>query len=481
MKGRPDITVVDVDAGVVSVCVCRVAGGRVEVLRGGVFEPAEGESPEACVERALGAAGAGGRVIVSIPRREVVLKRVELPGGDLSASERFDAVRLRVDDAAGDEPLAAAWAHADDGTSAVLAMMPAARLRERVALIGRGGGVARQAVVRTCGAAALVAGDGPTLVIALGARSTEIAVVSRGVPAVARAIDAGASIGQDAREQTDGLAARVAVEAKRTAMSARTIGGEPTSVVVLGEDAYADSVRSACELELGLPAGEGVGVVAWADDIKIEDRRALTALAGVALAAAGDSRIVDLLNPERAPDTRARGRQLALAAVLALVTIVGGGVVAGRASLASMRAELDRADDAYADAYAQLVRYRARDARVSHAEAWADADVDWVERFARVVEKLPARSEGALAEISGRADHAIAFEPGQNVYPGAWSWASRATVRVEGAARDRNVMLDVRRAFVDDPAFRVETRGPDADATFELTLTMDARSGGGQR
>lgn len=482
MTRSTPITVVELDGPHLAAVRGRARAGRVVIERAlRAIAPAEALPEELAgwVRDRLREGGLPrGRVVLSVPRAGVVFKVLPLPGEGLLEEERLEMVALQIgrqltipmEDAAIDSFELNGGAE----RRAVAAACHREHLEWARRTLADGGRTIGSADLRAGGVAALLPGerDGAMIAIAPGARTTEIALVVGGKPAFVRSIDANASLGDDEQDGADRVAARVAVEVKRTLASARATGvGEgPTGVFVVGDDDLGDRVRAACELEVGLRAETDAVEIAWPDGLSPEDRRILAPLAGVVRRRAAGIDGIDFLNPHRPPDRGARRRQLALVGVFVLITAVGLCLILSRARLDRLDREIETLSSRYSEQYAALAEMKALDARVTHAERWIAGDTDWLEHAAWVAEVMPGPDRATLDEISGRGGAQIQFARGPNIYPGTWSTTETATVRIAGRMRDRATGLELRRRLLDDTRYRVLTQGPDVDDRFSFDL-----------
>jgi hypothetical protein len=421
---------------------------------------------------------ASGQAVLVVPRAGVVFKALQAPAQGLSEEERLEMVSLQLgrqltfppSEAAVDSVLL-------EGGRVVAAAMARGELDAAMALLSGAGLRVVGADVRSAGIAALC-GRGPeTAAIAPGRRTTEIVMAQGGLPVFARAIDAEAAMGDPEERGSDRVAARAAVEFKRTMMSARSAGVAPAldRVVVIGEDDLSERVRAACELELGLPGASPEAQVRWPDGVSPELQRVLAPLAGVALRRATGLDGIDFVRPHRAPDRGARRRQAVLAGVFAFVSLVGVGGMLGQMRLAALDRQHEALTRQHAEKYDQWLSYRERDARVGHAEVWASAGDDWIEEALWVTRTLPGGGDVALDELSGKVSVETSFAKGPAVYPGRWTIDERSTVRVSGRAASRDVALSLRRELLESARFAVLTQGPDAGERFTLDLVGTSR------
>lgn len=482
MTRSSPITVIELDGAGMAAVRGRVRDGRLVIDRAIRLDRppvrTDGED-DGWVADALRQAGFPRvRAVLAVPRSAVVFKVLSMPGEGLLEEERIEMAALQIGRQLTIPPDETAIDSFEIGTPgdrrAVCAACPRALLESASERLGKGGIAVAHADLRAAGVAALAPTEapGPIIAVAPGVHSTEIVVIAAGKPEFARSIDATAAMGDAEQNALDRIAARVAVEVKRTLMSARSAGivPAPGHVLVIGDDELAERVRAACELELGLPGAGDPAEIAWPADLSREDRRVLAPLAGVIRRHALGIDGIDFVRPHRAPDRGARKRQLTLAALFLVITLVGVGILAARVRLDRLDQRIEQVSDRYDDKYDELVEMKALDARVTHAERWIDADADWLEHGAWIAEVMPGPDRAVLDEMSGRGGAQIRFAKGPRVYPGTWSTTESATIRVSGRMKDRATGLELRRRLLEDTRYRVLTQGPDVEDRFSFDL-----------
>ena len=419
-----------------------------------------------------------GRGVLVVPRAAVVFKVLQSPAEGLADEERLAMVALQLgrqltfpeSDAAVDSVMLG-------GGRVVAAAAARVELNAARALVQGAGVRVMGTDLRSAGIAAMCGEQGDSAAIAPGHRTTEIVIGRDGLPLYARSIDAEAAMGDPEGHGPDRVAARAAVEFKRTLMSARAAGVIPElkRVVVLGDDDLAERVRAACELELGLSSEPEGPEMSWPDGLSPAVRRALVPLVGVALRRASGLDGIDFVKPHRAPDRAARRRQLVLAAVFALVCAVGAGGMLGQMRLRLLDRRFEALTTQRDEKREELRAYYERHARVGHAEVWVSAGNDWIEESIWVTRMLPTSGAVTLEELSGKVSVETSFSKGPDAYPGRWSVQERSTVRVSGRAESRDAALALRRDLLGAARFAVLTQGPDAGDRFTLDLVGTSR------
>ena len=423
----------------------------------------------------------GGRVLLGAPRSEVVLKLITLAGGaTLEAHELTDVVRLQmlrqtalsIEDAVLDYVPMETPPGASD-RKVLVGAIPGDRLawRRRV-LEGAGlrlGGLR----LRASGIAELIgatagAEDAPTLGVAIGPASVEFALVERGRLVFARTADLPPN-----GERGAALAARVAVEAKRTAMSFRVAQQTPDvgGVIVLGDDELARETSLRCAEMLEVPSLAMLPEIRGIDALPGDAARALCPLVGLAIQDERGRPGLDFANPRKAPDRLEGRRRAALVALLGLLVIAGGGYVARSITLGSLRAELDAVGSKAADLREAYLDALARDARAAHLEAWIDASPHWSEHVERVVELLPSPVEGPLDSIVMSSDPSVTYQPGSGApYPGTWTSDPGERIALEGRAASRAVSTALRERVLEDGRYALRARGADVEDRYSIEL-----------
>lgn len=292
MSARGRVTVIDLDHERLSFVSGDVGPRRVRVeASGSVARPSsiDAAKPEqlgAWVGERLRAGGvpAGGKILLCVPRGNVVMKRLAFPGleslsdPDLVAMVRLQMTRqmpMKVEGTAIDfVPLGRVESEAcagreggsgsgsgSAGEESAFEVLACALPGDRVAWcrgVAEAAGVKLGALsLRASGAATLLAqhpqaATGTVLGISIAWSCVEFVVVRDGEIVFVRSADLALSEGVDAGVYAD----RVAVEAKRTWMAYRVSPGssEVSSVMVVGEGVLAGEVAKRCGRSLDLSA-----------------------------------------------------------------------------------------------------------------------------------------------------------------------------------------------------------------------------------
>lgn len=524
------MTVIDLDHERLSFVSGLVAPGRVRVEAWGSLarpsgvDAADGAALGSWVGEQLRSRGissgiSAGRVVVCVPRGNVVMKRLSFPGlGSHEDPDLVEMVRLqmtrqmpmRVEGTAIDfVPLRRPAAEGERGSEgdggsgdgeaegAGVSVLACALPGDRVAWCM---GVARAAglrlselTLRASGAATLMAqaGEGiaaPVMGISIGWSSVEFLVVRDGEIVFVRSADVSLSGEEDAAA----YAQRVGVEAKRTWMAYRVSSGseEPAGVSVVGGGEVAQAVAEECGRALDLPASaiEVPGVVEFApegESSRMPDAAEATAqapLVGLMVARGSDRAVFDFAHPRRAPDRSAALRRRVLLGMLGAIVVVGGGVVLAHLEVSRARAEVRRAEREAREWWGRLAEHQRVDARLRHLERWLDADVDWLGHWTRISQSMPAPPEARLDSLRGSlGEPEVRFQPAGSgsarTYAGSkWDLRLEASFTVSGWLSSRSVGNQFRERLVADPTYRVRSKGTDTESRFDMDLFTDQRA-----
>lgn len=427
------------------------------------------------------------RAIVSVSRGEALIKRLEIPAGSLSATERHELIRLQMTRQAS---LSSTESVIDyirtDGEGepgathlVTAAAMPAERVEWRKK-IARAAGLKLAGIrLRSAGVRAVLASVGenlrPVLVIAPGYGSFELLVIESGRLVFSRSIDATLPTETD-RETLEVFADRVAVEASRTWMSYRVSpeGDEVERLVVLADRSLGEAIAEAVSERLELPAE----ILTPGDLFDAEegiDRSVLTPavpLAGLMLCGPLGVPVLDFANPAAAPDTRAVLRQAVLGGVLLLILVGGAGYLLANRELGRQRAALEILRQENEKAVDRYVAAQLEGARLGHIKAWTDSPVDWLAHLDAIVGMMPDPTQAALAELGVTVSQRARFRPGAQLNDdSAWDADAVVVVRLTGGVRDRTRAQAFRQRLLDAGVYRVESMGPELEDRFSLQIS----------
>lgn len=440
---------------------------------------------------------ARGRVIVSVPRGDVVLKRMSLPAVEESdAVERAGMVRLQMirqltmpaegasidfvpisaEDETGEEgSLVLAGAMPGDRLEWVREMVKSARLRlDRVAL-------------RSAGTAVLLAGDsqrrgGPILGVTMGWATVEFVIVEDGQLVFVRAADIARPM---QAEEVQEYSRRVAVEAKRTWMSYRVSreSAEVEAVAVLETGELAELVGQRCgeAIELpwqavGIPDADGVIVVP--EKMPHESKAVGAPLVGLLAESIVGREGLDFAHPRKAPDLGAAARQRVLLAIFLLIVIAGVSYFIGTSRLNKVNRELASANQQVKSLEGLYGEYLLDQARVEHLDQWMNLGVDWLAHLRWLVEQMPEPSEALILEFRGTLKSAeVRFVPKGGKYTGGqWEPLQLAQFDFGGRMAEREVADALRGRLIDADIYTVENKGPDEEHRFDFMLQTARRS-----
>ena len=423
----------------------------------------------------------GGRVVLGAPRSEVVLKLLTVPGGKaLDEHDLSDVVRLQmlrqtavsIEDAVLDYLPLEDLGEGQD-RQVLVGAIPGERLSWRRRVVESAGLKLGGLRLRASGIAELVGGatgsdDAPTLGVAAGPASVEFALVEHGRLVFARTADL-----PIAGESLDALASRIAVEAKRTAMSFRVAQQTPDvgAVVVLGDDDLARASSRRCAEELGVPSSTLLPRVEGLGALPGDVARALSPLVGLAIQDERGRTGLDFINPRRAPDRMEAKRRLALVGAFALLLIGGGGYVARSMTLGSLRNELDAARTRNTMLQGEYLDALAREARAEHLDAWIEGAPRWSAEIERVAALLPAPNAGPLDTLTCASDPRVSYATkGERPYPGTWSVDRGERILLDGRTGSRDVSTALRERVLADGHFDLSVRGADVADRYSIEL-----------
>ncbi len=474
--------------------VARVARA-VTADRPGDVDPAEPGDLGRWIRGELDAAGVRTkRTILALPRGNVVLKRVpvpaallpnETPGAARLALLRAQAVPVqdvvfdcvipsdqgRLDQ---DDPESEADRDAPRAKPAERTILAAALPEDRLAFareLAVASGVRLAGVrLRAEGTAELVrraAVQGPTLAVATGPGWAEFVTVDDAELLLARETELapGATL-----ERT------VAVEAARTALL-QAAGGASVTVAVVGAERAVSDIAERCAESTDRPAivldpADAV----WPDECDPASISRLAPLVGLALAESAGREGLDFLHPSKPPDPSAAVRVRAMMVVALLGILAAGGWLLAQRELDSMSARVAAVRAQKDDLSGQVVEFFRTDARLQHAERWAEGDPDWLAHLVALREKLPPGERAILDALGGSVDASPVYRPTRRdtYYEGRWSVDRTVRLDIEGRVTERAVANALRQRLIDAGVYRVTTQGADVPDRFTFILTTSA-------
>ncbi len=422
-----------------------------------------------------------GPVTIALPRRDVVLKRLDVPE-HLDDRELISLVKLNMSR----QITVANEAVIDHGVPTTTGdsrfVLAGALPGERMSWLQE---VTKEAGLKVAHIHLLARGIEPIasraghtnellLGIALGLGSAEIVVLEAGRPVFARSVE----IVRPGKDQSvEAYSERLAVEIKRTWMSYRVSpgAGEIESVLVLGDDELSRSVASRCGEALET-ASRTIGTPGW-----IESRQPLPSelLALVGVAAAQGDDVLDFANPRQPADRTANVRQLALAGVFAMILLGGGGWVLANGALGTLESQLKNAKDRQKELGADTLKLYGDLARGAHLKAWLEPDTDWVAHLQFLSERLPVPEDGLVNSIQAQFEGGdVSFEKTGGGIQGNWDASAIATFSFGGSAEREGILTDLRQRLLDGGIYRVNTVGPDGGDRYQFRLATGELSPG---
>lgn len=429
-------------------------------------------------------------VVFPVARGEVVLKRLAPPQGT-RPEELPEIIRLqmlRQAAVAGDEltidfaPIEPLGGRGAAGEPTYLAgAVSTQRLDWRRAICRAAKVRLARSPLAPAGYAALLRPSalrigGSTIGVAVGHAETEFVVLEEGALAFARVVP-GLGLGTDDEPNKERLAARIAVEAKRTWM-AHQVGPHALpieTVCVLGQDAFAAGVAAECGRVLEVPASMlsaefefAAGQPADASSLAV-----IAPLVGALMENAAPKSGIDFAHPHQAPDPRAVARKRVLVAAF-LALLVGGGLfTTARLDLARRQQRLDELKQRWGQQTRDYADYVRQQARVQHLDRWRTDKLDWIAQMQHLVAELPDPGQMRLDGLVMNADTQVLYERprGDNAYADKY-WSSRTlgTISISGTMASRETADSLRSRLIADQQYDVESIGPDLPNRFEFRL-----------
>lgn len=509
-------TVLEIEAGRMAAIAASVDGARVRVrqfdvslsaLGGGPVGGAVGGGDDAAavgsaVRARLDAARLARRgVTLVVPRAEVVVKALSMPravtedAGELATAVRFQMARqltMSLEGTAIDYAEPGADGDAGETNRTVLA---GAIPSERAAwwrAVAQGAGVRVAHMRMKAFAIAEIVGEltqqrgESVLAVAVGPGSVEFVLVEDGRVVSSRSADvlvpeATASEGEQAAFRD-----KVGVEARRAAMPMLSGGSSaagnaragvrgnaaPTLIAVVGDGALASALGSACGAALGLAwttVGVPAGVELPAEMTDVQRTLALP-LVGTLLGPARGRRGLDFAQPRKAPDPKAKARQVVLAGVLLAMLVGGAAFVVGDQVVSGKRATLAVYKEREKSLREQLIAASAADARLRHMELSKRAHADWLAHLAEISALLPAGTEIRLDEVSGSVTPRVEVTPAAPYAKSTWRSSARAAFTLAGSMKDRDANAELRERVLASGRYALQM--PTADTPDRFTLRL---------
>lgn len=502
MADQGNIIGVDLDNTHLSAVMASVGREQVnidkwlEAKRPDSVDPAEAKAVGEWIGEELRKAGINrGRVVFSVPRGDVVLKRFVLPAGaDSTEADLAGMVHLQMSrqltvglEGTAIDYMATGESSEAGGTRPVLAgALPGDRLKWLQEVAKAAGLKIERLGIRSAGAAALLAAvsqrhEGSLLVIWLGWTSAEFTVVENGQPVFARATD----MPRPGRETTAdaSYAQRVAVEAKRTWMSYRMSreSADIEAVAILSETELGELVAERCSEALEMQA-EQVGYpksVYLPRNMEPVDRSVMAPLIGLVAERVIATPTLDFANPRKAPDLAAGKRQRVLLSAFAMIVICGLSYVFASGELAKLEGQVAQAERHDKQRRLEVVEFLREDARLEHVQHWMEIDVDWLAHLHWLSEQMPDPHKAQLEQIHGSLEAAVQFEPKDDkrkYLDGKWRHGQLASFSLDARVRDRAVANDFRARLLASNLYEVDNKGADVPKRFGFSLKTSRSS-----
>lgn len=510
MNGRTTVTVVDLDRERLTALSAVVQPGKVAVRNWVAVsrpESIQGESAEAVgqwVGQELRRAEIPrGRVVLAMPRGDVVLKRLTVPAGAAaSAVDLGGIVHLQMsrqltmamegtavdyapiqESGAGAAPVPAgpgSGAAPATDTAPTLTIMAGAMPADRVAwcraMAEAGDLTLKRIGLRCFGASALLAElsqrrAGPVLGVTIGWGSVEFVVVEDGQMVFARAVDAPRP---QAEAEVEPFAERVAVEAKRTWMSHRAARatGELELVAVLGAGDLARLVGQRCgqQMEARWELVRPPAVVEMPDRVPESEVSMLAPMVGLLVESVVGLSTLDFANPRRTPNAAEVKRRRVLLGVLGAILVGGGAYVVAQRQLGSLEEDVEASRKQVAELETKYDAFLVEHARLSHIEQWSHTRVDWLAYLDVLNQQLPDPKLAILDTLGGQLLNAdVQFSPRGKYPDGSWAVGQTAQFSMDGKMAQRAVAADLRGKLL-ELFENVGSKGPDVPDRFSFEL-----------
>lgn len=490
MKLRASTLYVEQTGGELVGVVAAPKGDRVRlrtVVRVAVGPGASPEDIAAALKDELAETKTGcKRLVVALPRSEVLAWTMRVPGASMGEGELAAAARLQLSKRSRlDEQAAgvAVW-RVDDEPDAMVFAAPGPTL-DRWRDVARASGLALGAVTLRAFGLARLAPDGTALVLDRSGGASEDVVCADGRLQLSLAVDgAGATAPSPAAARDEGGAAVVAQQARTGLMAeaSRTLAaygiahpGESIETICLHAPGLEDDAREAFGAAVRLPVVECRSSAMLADASTWDDgllERA-GALIGLCEAGVAGASVPDLLRRPKVAKRTSPVRAAVLLTMMGAVGVVGGVWVLADRETRRLDSAIGEAESAYKSRVKQVGEFALADARSKHAERWVAGGEPMLERLAAVRGLVPGPERVLLDELALDSRVEIGFEKGQRVaYPGTWSVDGRIDASIAGTAVSRDVAAGVRRRLIQGGAREVTTRGADKDAVFRYEATF---------
>jgi Tfp pilus assembly PilM family ATPase len=424
------------------------------------------------------------KVVFSVPRGEVVLKRLRLPTAveaELAGMVQLQMAKQMTMASEGTAvdfvPLSSREPGAEASMSVLAAALPGDQMAWYRTVAKAAGCKIERLALRASGLAALLTDasqrhTGSILGVSAGWGSVEFVVVDQGELVFVRAADFGlASVAGDEHA----FAQRVAVEVKRTWMSHRVTENtaEVDAVMVAGEGKLASELAERCgeALEMAWKVAPLPGKLDVSNLITEADKLAAAPLMGLLLECGSDRPAIDFAHPRKAPDLGAMRRQRVLAAALGLIVVGGASYVFASGELATLKKQVKVEKEQATRLRTQYSEMLKEDARLQHLEKWTAAEFDWLAHTRWISETMPDTKQAQLQELTGGLAAEVEFVPKDGGYtPTGWQLRQVAKINLEGRTQQRQTANDLREKLLGSAVYQVETKGADVQDQFRLEL-----------
>lgn len=418
------------------------------------------------VKDKLAEAGApAGRVSLVVPRREAVLLQLELGAPeDASESDLHSIARLSLGSHSTLDPHACVLdvVKSIDGQHAVCAA-PAAIVDEIRRDLKAAGRSVAGVTNRSSGLSVVSSTKQPHLVLVVGLREVELAVINDGVPVLARHLNRNGDVESDI--------AKIVSEVHRAVTSATMVGGisEIKSGYVHAEPGLRKELMRLLGDEIGVVLHEVPAVIGSAPQ----------EILPLMLLAETDSTPVMQLRRVR-PPTGLQLPQIRIAAglaALALIVVVGGWIVLAQ-QRASVQSKIGKLQTELGQLQGKERAHLREEARLTHLEAFIQNEPVWSDHLVAINELIPERGI-VVDRLVGSESHSVSFiaqrdSRGRRYAGGSWSESTSLVFDLNASVGDRSEITRFRQKLIDDPRFEVESQGPELPDRFlfELTSTM---------
>lgn len=493
-------TVLEIEGGRMAAIAASVDGTRVRVRQfdvslAGLGTAESAEAVGSVVRERLDAARLARRgVTLVVPRAEVVVKALSLPSavledeGELATAVRLQMARqltMSVEGTAIDYAEPSGEAESGVASRTILAGAIPSERSAWWRTMSQSAGVRVAHMRMKAFAIAEIVGEltqrrgESVLAVAVGPGSVEFVLVEDGKVVSSRAADVLVPEATAPESEQAAFRDRVGVEARRAALpmlgggAGRARGSaEPTLIAVVGEGAMANALGTACGSALGLSwttVGTPAGVELPAEMTELQRTLALP-LVGTLLGPTRGRRGLDFAQARKAPDPKAKARQVVLAGLLAAMLVGGAMYVVGDQMVSRKRGTLDVYQAREKSLREQLIAASAADARLRNIDLSKRAHADWLAHLSQISTLLPAGTELRLDEISGSLDSRVMVAPAAPYANSKWSSSARASFTLAGSMKDRDANAELRERVLASGLYALQM--PTADTPDRFTLRL---------